>query len=228
MLQKLVKLGCKSSVKSKSSSVSALLRPVALPSSAVLRPRELLLLVSVLLLCRKERPCNRDVFRQPVKPMLFACKRLPLLEDKLPCLAIITQPTRLVRERRKPEDTTPTIIESALSMQDVMLTTCATSCSPKSVLLRPRDADKLLLEETLQSLQGRELLPSEPKSRKRSSAERPRLSVSDSWPSRSARCKRRSASECSQPRKLLRSAKRCLPRRRLSKNASESCREMRP
>ena len=111
--------------------------------------------------------------------MLFACRKLQLLVDKLPCLAIIMPPTRLVREKRKREDTTPTIIESALFMQDVMQTTCATSCSPESVLLRLKSVDKLLQEGTLQSPLKRELLLSEPKSRKKSSVERPRLSVSD-------------------------------------------------
>jgi len=204
------------------------LQLVVLHSFAVLRHRELLLLVSVPPSCRKERQCNRDVLRQPAKLMLFACRKLLLLVDKLPCHAIITLPMRLVRERRKREDTIPTIIESALFMHDVMQTTYATSCSPKSVLLRLKNVDKLLQEGTLQLPLRRELLPLEPKSKRKSSVERPRLSVSDNWPSRSAKCKRLSASACLQPKKLPKSVKLCLPRRRPSKTVLESCRRMRP
>ena len=199
-----------------------------LHSFVVLRHRELLPLVSVLPSSRKEGKCNRDVFRQPAKLMLFACRKLLLLVDKLPCPAIIMLPMRLVRERRKREDITPIIIESALFMHDVMQTTCATSCSPESVLLRLKSVDKLLQEGTLRSPLKRELLPSEPKSRRKSSVERPRLSASDNWLSRSAKCKRLSASACSQPKKLQRSVKLWQQRRRPSKIVLESCRRKKP
>ena len=87
----------------------------------------LLLLVRELPLSRGESKCNKDVLLLLAKLMLYVCRRLLPLADRLLRLVPAMLLMRLARQKSLLEELATGITECELLTSDVMLSTCRIS-----------------------------------------------------------------------------------------------------